>query len=92
MRGAISQSGGNATQLLVGKAEDTAEETGKRTRWDRRGMGSCIQGKILGDNVGKVRRAGTGDHLRRLLQRRKTQVEERPLRLANESVGARKEE
>jgi len=84
---------GKPTQLLVGKADDTAEETGKSTLWDRRGMGSSIQGKILGDNVGKARRAaGTGDNLRRLLQRGKTEVEERPLRLANESVGAKKEE
>ena len=78
---------------FVGKADDTAEETGKSTLWDRRGMGSSIQGKILGDNVGKVQRAaGTGDNLRRLLQRGKTEVEERPLRLANESVVAKKEE
>jgi hypothetical protein len=35
---------------------------------------------------------GTGDNLRRLLQRGKTEVEERPPRLANESVGAKKEE
>ena len=77
----------------MGKADDTAEETGKSTLWDRRGMGSSIQGKILGDNVGKVRRAaGTGDNLRRLLQRGKTEVEERPLRLANESVVVKKEE
>ena len=56
-------------------------------------MGSSIQEKIHGDNVGKVRRAaGTGDNLRRLLQRGATEVEERPLRLANESVGAKKEE
>src|SRR5215467_1445490 len=83
---------GKPTQLLEGKADDTAEETGKSTLWDRRGMGSSIQGKFLGDNVGKVRRAaGTGDNLRRLLQRGKTEVEERPPRLANESVGAKKE-
>jgi hypothetical protein len=83
----------HAGALLVGKADDTAEETGKSTLWYRRGMGSSIQGKIRGDNVGKVRRAaGTGDNLRRLLQRGKTEVEERPLRLANESIGAKKEE
>ena len=77
----------------MGKADDTAEETGKSTLWDRRGTGSGIQGKILRDNVGKVRRAaGTGDNLRRLLQRGKTEVEERPPRLANESVVAKKEE
>src|SRR5262249_695095 len=57
------------------------------------GMGSSIQGKILGDKVGKVRRAaGTGDNLRRLLPRGKTEVEVRPLRLGNESVVAKKEE
>jgi hypothetical protein len=71
---------GKPTLPFVGKADDTAEETGKSTLWDRRGMGSSIQGKILGDNVGKVRRAaGTGDNLRRLLQRGKTEVEESPL-------------
>ena len=54
----------------MGKADDTAEETGKGTLWDRRGMGSSIQGKILGDNVGKIPlAAGAGSDLRRLLER-----------------------
>jgi hypothetical protein len=45
----------------MGKADDPAEETGRGTLWDRRGTGSGIPGKILRDNVGKVRRAaGTG--------------------------------
>jgi hypothetical protein len=34
---------------------------------------------------------GLVDNLRRLLQRGETEVEESPLRLANESVGAKKE-
>ena len=84
---------GRRPNLSLGKADDIVEETGESTRCDRRGTGSSIQGKILGDNVGKVRRAaGTGDNLRRLLQRGKTEVEESPLRLANESVIAKKEE
>ena len=45
---------GSRPHLLWGKADDTAEETGKGTLWDRRGTGSSIQGKILGDNVGKL--------------------------------------
>jgi len=32
--------------LLMGKAEDTEEEPGKRTQWNRRGMGSGITGQI----------------------------------------------
>jgi hypothetical protein len=54
----------------VGKADDTAEETGKCTLWDRRGIGSSIQGKILGDNVGKIPlAAGAGSNQLRLLER-----------------------
>jgi hypothetical protein len=54
----------------AGKADDTAEETGKGTLWDRRGMGSSIQGKILGDNVGKIPLAAVaGSDLRRLFER-----------------------
>src|SRR6266852_9021732 len=47
--------------LCWGSPTTQMEETGICTLWDRRGMGSNIQGKILRDNVGKVRRAaGTG--------------------------------
>jgi hypothetical protein len=52
------------------KADDTAEETGERTRWDRRGTGSSIQGKILRDNVGKLPwAAGAGYNLQGLFER-----------------------
>ena len=33
---------GSRPTLLLGKADDTKEETGKCTSWDRRGMGSGI--------------------------------------------------
>jgi hypothetical protein len=53
-----------------GKADDTEEETGKCTLWDRRGMGSSIQGKIHRDNVGKLPwAAGTECNLQRLFER-----------------------
>jgi hypothetical protein len=75
----------------VGKADDTAEETGKSTLWDRRGMGSSIQERFSEiTSGGSVGQQGLVN-LRRLLQRWKTEVEERPLRLANESVVAKKE-
>ncbi len=45
---------GSRPHLRWGKADDTGEETGTRTRWDRRGTGSSIQGKIFRDNVGKL--------------------------------------
>ena len=54
----------------LGKAVDTVEETGASTRWYRRGRGSSIQGKILGDNVGKLPwAAGTGYNLQGLSER-----------------------
>jgi hypothetical protein len=53
-----------------GKADATEEETGKGTLWNRRGMGSSIQGKIHRDNVGKnPLAAGAGSNLQRLLER-----------------------
>jgi hypothetical protein len=37
---------GSRPNLLLGKADDTKEETGKCTSWDSRGKGSDIRGKI----------------------------------------------
>ena len=37
---------GSRPYPFQGKADDTGEETGKRTLWDRRGMGPSIRGKI----------------------------------------------
>ena len=61
---------GSRLNLSLGKADDIVEETGESTRWDRRGTGSSIQGKILRDNVGKLPwAAGTGYNLPRLFER-----------------------
>src|SRR5260370_21017814 len=38
----------------VGKAEDTEEETGICTLWNRRGMGPGIRGRIRRDIVGNI--------------------------------------
>ncbi len=72
LRGKIVFAGkaGSRPTPLLGKAEDTGEETGKRTLWDRRGMGPGIRGKIRRDNVGKVLlAAGAGSYLPRLHER-----------------------
>jgi hypothetical protein len=44
LRGIIVFAGkaGSRPIPLLGKADDTGEETGKRTRWDRRGRGPGI--------------------------------------------------
>jgi hypothetical protein len=44
---------GSRPNDFLGKADDTKEETGKRTSWDRRGRGSGIQRKILRITSGK---------------------------------------
>ena len=60
---------GSRSHLSWEKADDTAEETGMRTLWDRRGTGSSIQGKILRDNVGKLPwAAGAGYNLQGLFE------------------------
>src|ERR1700736_3166105 len=69
---------GSRPHLRWGKADDTGEETGKRTRWDRRGTGSSIQGKIFRDNVGKLPwAAGAGYNLQGLFERGSMPKEER---------------
>ena len=61
---------GSRPTPLLGKANDIGEETGKRTRWDRRGKGPGNRGKIRRDIVGKVPRvAGAGSNRQRLLER-----------------------
>jgi hypothetical protein len=61
---------GSRPTLLLGKADDTKEETGKCTSWDRRGMGSGIGRKILRDNVGNMPlAAGDDSDLQGLLER-----------------------
>src|SRR5215831_12330741 len=61
---------GKPTHFPLGKADDTVEETGESTRWYRRGRGSSIQGKTVGDNVGKLPwAAGTGYNLQGLSKR-----------------------
>src|SRR5208283_4744955 len=44
----------SSATALWGKDDDIGEETGKRTRWERRGTAPGMRGKILRDNVGKV--------------------------------------
>src|SRR5215475_11029908 len=79
---------GSRPKRLVGKADDTDEETGKCSLWDRRGTGSSISGKIFRDNVGKnPLAAGAGSNLPRL-----TEGGESQMGLAHESVGAMTEE
>src|SRR5215467_13963023 len=61
---------GKPTHVFLGKADDTVEETGESTRWDRRGRGSSIQGKTFRANVGKLPwAAGTAYNLQRLFER-----------------------
>ena len=61
---------GSRPKRLVGKADDTDEETGKCSLWDRRGTGSSISGRIFRDNVGKnPLAAGAGSNLQRLPER-----------------------
>jgi hypothetical protein len=72
LRGIIVFAGeaGSRPTPLLGEADDTGEETGERTRWDRRGKGPGIRRKIRRDNVGKVPRvAGAGSNRQRLLER-----------------------
>jgi hypothetical protein len=54
-----------------GKADDTGEETGKCTQWDRRGRGSGSRRKVRRDNVGNIpSAAATDDKLQRLPERK----------------------
>ena len=52
---AFAERNGKPTHSVLGKADDTGEETGTSTRWDRRGRGPGIWGKICRDRVGKNR-------------------------------------
>src|SRR5260370_18136602 len=48
---------GSRPTLLLGKADDTKEETGKRTSWDSRGIGSGSGGSAGGqEGIGCTRR------------------------------------
>jgi len=61
---------GSQSSAAQGKADDTDEETGTSSLWDRRGMGPGIRGKIRRNNVGKVPpAAGADGNLHRLLER-----------------------
>ena len=85
---------GSRPNSYAGKADDTEEETGKCTLWDRRGMGPGIRGKIRRDNVGRIPvAAGAGSNLQKLLERsQKAEVEESHTGLTHESVRAKTEE
>ena len=76
-----------------GRPMTQPEETGIGTLWDRRGIGSSIQEGFTEITSGRSGgQQGLVDNLQRLLERGKTEVEESPLRLTNESVGAKTEE
>ena len=45
---------GSRPKKGLGKGDDIWEETGKCTRWERRGWGPGIWGKICGDNIGNI--------------------------------------
>src|SRR5713101_8201559 len=67
---AFADKNGKPTHSVLGKADDIEEETGKSTRWDRRGRGQGIWGQICRDRVGKMPlAAGAGSNLARLLER-----------------------
>ena len=51
---AFVEHAGSRPKKGLGKAVDIGEETGKGTRWDRRGWGPGIWGKICGDNIGNI--------------------------------------
>jgi hypothetical protein len=64
---AFAEQNGKPTHSVLGKADDIGEETGTSTRWDRRGRGPGIWGKICRDRVGKnPLAAGAGSNLQRL--------------------------
>ena len=67
---AFAEGNGKPTHSGLGKADDLGEETGTSTRWDRRGRGPGIWGKICRDRVGKnPLAAGAGSNLQRLSER-----------------------
>jgi len=64
---AFAEQNGKPTHSVLGKADDIGEETGTSTRWDRRGRGPGIWGRICRDRVGKnPLAAGAGSNLQRL--------------------------
>jgi hypothetical protein len=76
-RDSRDEAGSRPTPFL-GKADDTEEETGRCTPWDRRGMGPSIRGRIRRDNVGKLPwAAGAEYNLQRLFERGSRPKEER---------------
>jgi hypothetical protein len=84
---AFAERNGKPTHSVLGKADDTGEETGISTRWDRRGRGPGIWGKICRDRVGKnPLAAGAGSNLQRLSDRVKNEGRESQQGLAHESV------
>ena len=83
---------GSRPKPLLGKADDTEEETGICTLWDRRGMGSSIQGKILRITSGKSRWQQLIATCTDPSNEAKAEEEGSRMGLAHESVGAMTEE
>ena len=52
---ALAERNGKPTHSVLGKADDIEEETGRSTRWDRRGRGPGIWGKICRIESGRTR-------------------------------------
>src|SRR5689334_19337986 len=52
---AFAEQNGKPTHSVLGKADDIGEETGTSTRWDRRGRGPGIWGKICRIESGRTR-------------------------------------
>jgi len=52
---AFAERNGKPTHSVLGKADDIGEETGTSTRWDRRGRGPGIWGKICRIESGRAR-------------------------------------
>jgi hypothetical protein len=89
-------------RITSGKPTQASVGEGRRHRWKKQVYALCGTAGVW-DQTSKERfseitsgrsggQQGLVDNLQRLLQRGETEVEESPLRLTNESVGAKKEE
>jgi hypothetical protein len=79
---AFAEQNGKPTHSVLGKADDTGEETGTSTRWDPSGQGTRHLGKDLQNRVGKnPLAAGAGSNLKRLSDRGEESKEGRARRV-----------
>src|SRR5580692_6457163 len=54
VKSSTREKAGSRPNLLLGKADDTKEETGKCTSWDSRGRDQTSEERYADNNVGKV--------------------------------------